>query len=130
MSSNLSASVGPFWFIRTDSGVILIARPCPLGDAETYGDFLTGPDGHYNLWEGWRTGQAPEGLTSIVRDFEYEEWPRGRVVFNFVRNVFILYGDKQIFKHKLQHRVLEHFGIATAQVEFSSDGHYQSTQTL
>jgi hypothetical protein len=125
-------SVGPYWFVRDsdDGNIRLIAHRCMLTDAEKYGDCLTCPHGHYDLWEGWKL-DPPEGLTSIVRDFEYEEWPRGRVVFDFVKNQFIVYGDKQVFRHKLQGRVLEYFGIPADQVTFDmKDGHYQSTRSL
>jgi hypothetical protein len=125
------AYVGPYWFARGDSGkVVLIAHRCALADAEKYGDFLTSPHAHYDLWESWRAQRPPDGLAAIVREAEYEEWPRGRVVYNFVHNQFIVYGDKQVFEHKLQHRVLEHFGIPANRVEFSKDGHYQSTRSL
>jgi hypothetical protein len=125
------AYVGPYWFVQGNSGkVLLIAHRCALADAEKYGDFLTSPHGHYDLWEEWRTGRPPDGLAGIVHDAEYEEWPRGRVVFNFVQGRFIVYGDKQVFEHKLQQRVLEHFGIPAGQVDFAKDGHYQSTRSL
>jgi hypothetical protein len=87
--------VGPYWFVRNDSGTVrLIAHRCALADAEEYGDFLTCPHGHYDLWEGWRTGRPPDGMARIVHEAEYEEWPRGRVVFNFVRGQFIVHGDR------------------------------------
>ncbi len=126
------ACVGPYWFARDSSEtILLIAHRCALADAEEYGDCLTCPHGHYDLWEGWRAGPAPEGLTTIVRDAEYEDWPRGRVVFDFVQHRFIVHGDRQIFEHKLEIRIMEHFGIpADANVEFSKDGHYQSTKSL
>jgi len=126
------AYVGPYWFVQDGSGRIrMIAHRCALADAEEYGDFLTCPHGHYDLWESWRTGAAPEGMTAIVRDAEYEEWPRGRVVFNFVQRHFIVHGDRQVFAHDLQNRVVEYFGIpADGSVEFTKDGHYQSTRSL
>jgi hypothetical protein len=126
------AYVGPYWLVCDDSGKVrLIAHRCSLADAEEYGDCLTCPHGHYDLWEGWRTGSARDGLTNIVCDAEYEEWPRGRVVFNFVQRRFIVYGDRQVFEYELQNQVMEHFGIPPeGNVEFTKDGHYQSTRSL
>ena len=73
----------------------------------------------------------PDGFATIIRDAEYEEWPRGRVVFNFIQGRFIVYGDRQVFKYELQNRVMEHFGIpARGNVEFAKDEHYQSTRFL
>jgi hypothetical protein len=125
------AFVGPYWFARDASGkILLIAHRCALADAEKYGDFLTSPHGHYDLWESWRAGNPPDGLAGIVRDAEYEEWPRGRVVFNFVRNQFVVYGDKQVFEHGLQQQVVERFGLNADRVEFARDEHYRSTRSL
>jgi hypothetical protein len=125
------ACVGPYWFVRDDSGdVRLIAQCCALADGEKYGDFLTGSDGHYDLWERWRMGNPPEGLRGVVHDAEYEEWPRGRVVFNFVQRRFTVYGDRQVFEHELQHRVLERFGVPADRVEFAKDGHYRCSRSL
>jgi hypothetical protein len=53
------ACVGPYWLVCDDSrNIRLIAHRCALADAEEYGDCLTCPHGHYDLWEGWRTGPA------------------------------------------------------------------------
>ncbi|MGA2137197.1 MAG: hypothetical protein ABSH50_33325 [Bryobacteraceae bacterium] len=69
------------------------------------------------------------GIAGIVRHSEYEEWPRGRVVFDSVKSQFIVYADRQISQDELQ-RVLEHFGIPAERVVFMRDGHYQSTRSL
>jgi hypothetical protein len=65
-----------------------------------------------------------------VQAVEYEAFPRGRAVFNFVRGRFTVYGDRQVFNHKLQKRVLERFGIPADRVEFAEDGHYLSSLSL
>lgn len=122
------AYVGPYWFVRDASGrVLLMAHRCALSNAEEYGDFLTRPHGHYEVWEGWRTGQQPEStVAAIVRDCEYEDWPRGRVVFHAVRSRFIVYADSQIFRQELQERILERFRIPPERALFSRDEHYVS----
>jgi hypothetical protein len=125
-----NAYVGPYWFVRDDSGIVLLmAHRCALAQAEQYGDFLTCPHGHYEVWEGRRSRRGEDSIGTIVRDCEYEEWPRGRVVFNSVEGRFIVYADKQIREDDLG-RVLEHFGIPPERVAFMSDGHYRSTQSL
>jgi len=119
-------SVGPFWFVGAgDGGILLIAHDCALDVAEKYGDFLTSPKGHYELWEAWRIASPSKELAVIVQDTEYEEWPRGRVVFNIVQEQFVIYGDRQVFKHKLESRILERFGIPTdpAKSTFAKDEH-------
>jgi len=126
-----NAYVGPYWFVRDESGrVLLIAHRCTLADAEEYGDFLTCPHGHCDVWEYWRRELAPGRIAGVLRDSEYEEWPRGRVVFDAVRNRFMVYADSQIFKQELQERVLERFGIPSKRALFLRDEHYVSTQKL
>lgn len=122
--------VGPYWFVRDDSGeVLLMAHRCALAEAEEYGEFLTCPHGHYDIWEGWRARCPSESVVGVLRDAEYEEWPRGRVVFNAVHDQFIVYADRQISRRELQ-RVLKHFAIPMGQAAFMKDGHYQSTRSL
>ncbi len=124
------AYVGPYWFVRDDAGqVLLLAHRCALAEAEEYGECLTCPHGHYDIWESWRARCPAANVISVLRDAEYEEWPRGRVVFNALQSQFIVYADGQISKSELQ-RVVEHFGIPTERVAFMRDGHYQSTRPL
>jgi hypothetical protein len=35
-------------------------------------------------------------LREIVRSYEYEDWPRGRIVFDRARDLFILYADRKL----------------------------------
>jgi hypothetical protein len=64
--------VGIFWLI---SGKPLIDST-PLGEAERYGDFLTHPRGHAEVWKQYQRN----GIVS--QEIEYEEPPRGRVMYN------------------------------------------------
>ena len=125
------AFVGPYWFVRDESGTnVLIAHGCVLTKAERYGQFLTCPHGHYDLWDRWRAGSRGARTTAIVRAFEYEEWPRGRVVFDSVPRQFLVYADAQIFRRDLQERILQRFRIPPNIALFLRDEHYASTQKL
>jgi hypothetical protein len=35
-------------------------------------------------------------LRALVRSYEYEDWPRGRIVFDQSRDLFILYADRKL----------------------------------
>jgi hypothetical protein len=35
-------------------------------------------------------------LRAMVRSYEYGDWPRGRIVFDQSRNLFILYADRKL----------------------------------
>jgi hypothetical protein len=105
------------------------AHRCVFAAAEGCGDFITCPHGHYEVWEGWRARRPADRIAVAVGDAEYEEWPRGRVVFNSVKGQFIVYADKRIPQDALQ-RVLEYFAIPARQAVFTTDAYYQSTRSL
>lgn len=108
-------------------------RGCSLDEAEEYGDCLTYGEGHYETWNAWRDGTLP--LTSEVRDLrpiiaqaEYEEWPRGRVIYERSGDRFVVYADRQAFQHR---GMLEkHLEMAPGQALLRTDPHYQSTRRL
>lgn len=93
------SAVGIFWAMqKPGSPTILLDHRCPLGAAEAYGDMLTCPHGHYELWERWRraSGEIPDAAKAFVAASEYEEWPRGRVVYDAVQQRFTCYADEKI----------------------------------
>lgn len=75
--------LGIFWLACTQAGdATLIAAGCALDEAEPYGDCLTYGPGHYETWSKWRRDRTIDReLRGIVGSFEYEDWPRGRIVF-------------------------------------------------
>jgi len=82
--------VGIFWLLR---GKLLIDST-PLSKAEPYGDYLTHRRGHAEVWARFqRSGAAPI-------DIEYEEPPRGRVMYNTQTRWFTLLADKCILRDK------------------------------
>lgn len=54
-----------------------------LADAEPYGDFLTHPLGHYEVWTRWQKSRAApmanRFVLKAIADNEYEIFPRGRM---------------------------------------------------
>ena len=76
--------VGIFWVVQTPDGEArLLAAGCPLDRAEPHGDCLTYSPGHYETWAHWRRDRTVDpALRAIVRSSEYEDWPRGRIVFD------------------------------------------------
>jgi hypothetical protein len=68
-----------------------------MDQAEPYGDCLTYGPGHYETWAHWRRDEAVDpALRALVRSYEYEDWPRGRVVLDRARDLFILYADRKL----------------------------------
>src|ERR1700730_13683679 len=75
----------------------LLAAGRPLDEAEAYGDCLTYSPGHYKTWAQWRRDRTLDPLLrALVRAYEYEDWPRGRIVFDRSRDLFILYADRKL----------------------------------
>jgi hypothetical protein len=98
MNSSFQAvvpSVGIFWLVETTVGTAhWLTAGCSLEAAEPFGDFLTFDDGHYDVWEGWRqTKDLAATVRALVRSYEYEDWPRGRIVYDRSKKRFTLYAD-------------------------------------
>jgi len=129
-----NAAVGIFWALQPpQSATILIDHRCMLHIAESYGDMLTCPHGHYDLWEEWRknAGEIPAAARTLVGGCEYEDWPRGRVVFDTVTRRFTCYADMKILRRAdLLAIIYDTFGLPAARTEAKWDSHYRSTMLL
>jgi hypothetical protein len=88
--TRLEAHIGIFWLIRDR----LLFDSTPLSEAEAYGDHLGHPGSHIAVWTQFqRLGQAP-------RESEYEEFPRGRVMYHPTFEEFTILADRCILEHK------------------------------
>ncbi len=123
--------VGIFWLVQTSNGKArLLAAGCPLDQAEPYGDCLTYGPGHYETWDHWRREQTVNpALRALVRSHEYEDWPRGRIVFDRARDLFIIYADRKLLTPATIARLNTQFLLPAERTEVKSDWHYQSTET-
>ena len=93
--------------------------------------FLTFADGHYTVWERWRRAGrgADAGLLRLVRSFEYEDWPRGRVVFDRVGDRFTLYADRKLIQADTIAHIARRFLLPAERTDVQTDFHYQSQET-
>lgn len=126
-----SPELGVFWVVETANGEArLLAAGCPLTETERYGDCLTFGPGHYDVWEGWRHDRAIDpALRAVTRLFEYESWPRGRIVFNRARDRFVLYADRKLMTPDTLARIRARFHLPPERVDVETDLHYQSPET-
>jgi hypothetical protein len=124
-------SVGIFWTVEIGPGEAqLLTAGCLLEAAESYGDCLTFPDGHYEVWERWRnTNESDAGLRAVVRAFEYEDWPRGRIVFDRVKRRFVLYADRKLMQRETIAEIQKQFSLSAEHTTVEPDFHYQSNET-
>jgi hypothetical protein len=123
--------LGIFWVVQTSKGeATLLTAGCPLDRAEPYGDCLTYGPGHYETWAQWRRDRTINpALRALVRSYEYEDWPRGRIVFDQSRALFIIYADRKLLTPARIARIATQFHLPAARTGVQSDWHYQSTET-
>ncbi len=89
--------IGIFWFY--DNKVIGVAHDFSLKEADSIG-LIDSKYTHVDYWEILRR-QLPE-----LKDKEYEQLPRGRVIFDTNKNKAIIYLDKTFSVHDKFHRTL------------------------
>jgi hypothetical protein len=112
--------VGIFWLV----GGILLIDKTPLSEAEPYGNCLTHPAGHVQVWKEYqREGKVP-------LEMEYEEQPRGRVLFDTVINRFSILADVCILKRKrLITKIMAELNLPTT-TRAGADSHYRCSACL
>ncbi len=100
-----------------------------MDQAEPYGDCLTYGPGHYETWSQWRRDKTVDpDVRAVVRSYEYEDWPRGRIVFDRSRDLFVLYADRKLMTAEMIARIQAQFHLPKKRTEVKSDFHYQSKE--
>jgi hypothetical protein len=127
-------AVGIFWVIAESGGpTMLLVDLAPLDEAEPYGDFLT-HGGHYDHWLSLaRLGAGAlrrRGLPTAPTWSEYEEWPRGRVVYHVVARRFTVYVDRQLRKASWPTLIARRFGLPEDGFDLAGDPHYVSVRQI
>jgi hypothetical protein len=113
--------VGIFWLLN---GKLLIDS-VPLGEAEPYGDHLTHPRGHVDVWEQLRLGGKVPG------ESEYEEFPRGRVMYNTKTQRFTLLADRCILREKIMvTKIMSELNLPNKNTVRGADSHYRCAACL
>jgi len=122
-------SVGIFWGVRDGRKLNLVTDHTPLSQAEAYGDALTHPRGHSEVWDAWQrlgpAGAARLGLPAAVSCSEYDEHPRGRIVYDTITKTFILYADRRLQTSAFLVRIIAAFCLPVARTVVRSDSHYR-----
>jgi hypothetical protein len=123
--------VGIFWGIHDSArGMVLLADKTPIDKGEQYGECITHPNGHYEFWEGLSQLGAPalssRGLPTAPAWHEYEEFPRGRVVYWPKDKSFVIYADKRLQTTAFINQLVAEFSIPKGSYAVRSDPHYRS----
>jgi hypothetical protein len=116
VAESTEPAVGIFWLFEGR----LVIDAIPVSQAEPYGDNLTYPESHFNFW----TGRQQSG--TIPLDVEYDEVPRGRIVYQAKQEHFTLYADKCILKRQdVVQAIMARLNLPAAQTSLSEDLHYR-----
>ena len=121
-------SIGIFWgIVGAGQQPALLVDLVPLAGGETYGEFLT-HGGHYEYWTKLArmgaSGLRRLGLPGAPLWSEYEEWPRGRVVYHIPTRRFVIYADLKLRTQPWMDRILARFALTEAEHELRGDPHY------
>ncbi|RUV98960.1 MULTISPECIES: hypothetical protein [unclassified Mesorhizobium] len=122
--------VGFFWIVPNRPGEdAILGDGIELTNAETYGEALTHPGGHYEFWENMKArGPAwlrARNVSGALLSTEYEDWPRGRVNFFPKTNRFLLLADPRIMTTSRIDLVRAMFELGDLDVDIDRDGHYR-----
>jgi hypothetical protein len=117
----VTMSVGIFWRV---AGVLVLDHST-LEEAETYGDCLTHAAGHYERWQEWQelgaTRLASMGYPECIASTEYDDWPRGRIVYETLARRFVIYADRRLQAPDTINAIKAAFGLGDAEVLVKSD---------
>ena len=132
MNQPATPHVGIFWRIQTSTiAPMLLVDSVPIEQADAFGDFLN-YGGHYEFWADMARLSALElrkrNLPDVVRWSEYEEWPRGRVVYHVPPARFILYADRKLQTAEMVKQIVARFGLPAERVDVRGDEHYVSVR--
>lgn len=110
--------IGIFWVYKN----LVIGKTCELEDGqENVPGLIDSPDSHIELWEqnlGF-TIPFPE-----LNGSEYQNVPRGRVIYSTTTKKVIIYMDKVLHTKGIRQIISDFFQLADSKVVWKTDDHY------
>jgi hypothetical protein len=95
---------------------------------------LTVGTGHLDYWSRLARGGARAlrdvGIPTAPIWSEYEEWPRGRVMYERAAQRFIIRADRQLHRPEFIRLIVDRFGIEVDDATILPDDHYRSVRRL
>ncbi len=114
----LRKKIGIFWFFKCKS----IIASVPLEEGTDDGTFINGIYDHIDFWSIVKI-KHPE-----LRFFEYEDVPRGIVLFSKKENIFFIYMDKTLLNQKNKDIIMNEFNLNDSRTRFMTDIHYTTDE--
>jgi hypothetical protein len=86
--------------------------------------------GHYDVWSEWQklnaTALAKQAIPQAVAYHEYEDFPRGRIVYHVKARQFIIYADRRLQRPDILADIVNLFCISPSGFIVRSDAHYRT----
>jgi hypothetical protein len=112
--------VGIFWDVN---GKVILAG-VELSEAEDYGQFKNYPGSHEREWRVYQR------ISAVPRETEYDEPPRGRVVYDTVSERLYLYADPCILQVEAMLNQIRSDLRLPPEVKIGPDEHYRCAKCL
>ena len=112
------AKIGIFWVYKNT----VIGKACELSEGEeTFPGMLDSPDTHVDLWQ---VNEEFMICFPELRDFEYQDVPRGRVVYSTEANRAIVYMDSVLHSAEVKRAIATFFQLGDSDILWETDIHY------
>lgn len=112
-------SIGIFWLVEDH----LIFDIGPVSAAERCGDMLTFHQTHASNWT------VLQRIKGVAPSVEYQQYPRGRVVFDLKTHVFKIYADCCILERRdVLKQIREKMNLPKRGTFVSPDDNYRCTR--
>lgn len=111
--------VGVFWIYEGE----VYHKAVSVDDITPINGFIDSDLAHYEVWDEIQRKNPAFYL------YEYEEIPRGRVVYDTVKKYYVVYANSTIIKSPIHRkRIAETFEVDRNRIKFFEDEHYKLEQ--
>ena len=114
------SKVGIFWCVNGE----LVFRTIEAREIDS--DDLGKIDAPFTHIQEWEIHQIYNQFGMILFDTEYQNFPRGRVIFDILTQSFNVFLDKNIYKETITGKVIEQFNLRDKTVRWFDDPHYRT----
>ena len=108
----------------------LVATGCTLESGDHAADWVDYPGGHADYWERWQDAGEnwlhAHNLPVDILSSEYDDHPRGRILYDLKSKRFILYADERLQNAPTIRTIKAKFGLLREAVTVRSDLHYRA----
>ncbi|REL26258.1 hypothetical protein DXX93_06440 [Thalassotalea euphylliae] len=113
------SKVGIFWYVQRK-----LIYKCTLASSQV-ADELGLIDAPFTHLEEWEEQKLYRKFSLSLEETEYQQYPRGRVVFDTKDNRAKVFIDKSIFSRGVCDDICGAFQLDATQVKWFSDPHYR-----